>query len=790
MKHRVLTAFITICSLLTVVATVIGYLYATYPAAFVFTFRPFTVLPVIALLTVVAIIVMMLKKADAYNGAFYWFLCTCFANIFLLLSVIFCTAATTPEGAALWQSFAPLTYLPLPVVLLYFILSIVDDSDLPSSARLFIIPLFTMLFLVYMAGFSGYIEYHEPHGSILEYWGYQSNGGDFQLAGFGYVIAIIMATMAVMVRAYRRAQNGIRKAQYRVIMYGIAFYTTAAIVLDIICYIIDPHMLPPMSFFYVTALNLFFAYAILRYGTFRISPVSLATPILANLSEAVIGANNDRNIEFVNMGTSRMLGYEQGVLLGQPIARLFDPATVTASQSIHSYQDGVAQFEDAIALDSVGREVPITMTISQVSDKQGRQAGYIYIAQNVTELRKRTVELAHEKASVERKVVERTQQLHEEQAKLRASIDSLSLGFLLVDESGDIIVSNDALTRMFGLEAGKPSLNRLADKLIGFDLVAINQQVITTAQAYNNKEVSADTKVLHIIITPVITRVDGDKKVIGTVALIEDVSEAIVLERSRDEFFSIASHELRTPLTSIRGNAKMIMDFYAEALKDEGLKEMVGDIHDSSVRLIGIVNDFLDLSRIEQGKITIESSEFAIEEVVESVAYEMKASLQEKKLYLKVDHTLDTLPRVFGDKNRVKQVVYNLIGNSVKFTDKGGITLKAVVAGNAVKVTVADTGRGITKASQKLLFHKFQQAGDSLLTRDTARGTGLGLYISRLLVQAMGGTVELEKSAEGKGSTFSFTLPIATPALVKKAQSMKAAIDITTGMTIKPADKA
>jgi signal transduction histidine kinase len=115
---------------------------------------------------------------------------------------------------------------------------------------------------------------------------------------------------------------------------------------------------------------------------------------------------------------------------------------------------------------------------------------------------------------------------------------------------------------------------------------------------------------------------------------------------------------------------------------------------------------------------------------------------------------------VYADKNRVKQVIYNLAGNALKFTERGGITVGAEVLGNKVHVTVIDTGRGISDKNQNLLFHKFQQAGNSLYTRDTTRGTGLGLYISKLLVENMGGTLALEHSEEGKGTTFGFTIPI------------------------------
>jgi two-component system sensor histidine kinase BarA len=236
----------------------------------------------------------------------------------------------------------------------------------------------------------------------------------------------------------------------------------------------------------------------------------------------------------------------------------------------------------------------------------------------------------------------------------------------------------------------------------------------------------------------------------------------------------------------------MMMDYYADVLKDPTLKEMVTDIHESSTRLIGIVNDFLDVSRIEQGKIRFDFAEVELHKVIEQVAYEMKTPLILKKVSLNFEpKILGDLPRAAGDANRIKQVIYNLVGNAVKFTEAGGtITVMAekfaAKSGDMLKVTVTDTGRGIPLDTQKFLFHKFQQAGSSIITRDTARGTGLGLYISKLLVDGMGGELLLEKSQPDKGSTFAFTLPIATAERIKQLQlavTSKGLADTATGLT-------
>lgn len=365
-----------------------------------------------------------------------------------------------------------------------------------------------------------------------------------------------------------------------------------------------------------------------------------------------------------------------------------------------------------------------------------------------------------------------TRKLGEEHARLQASLNSLNIGFLMTTNDGRIFMCNPAMLQILDLNppsAGHNqvllSLEDVQKHLPNFDLRSAIESCLNTGKAFNANEINLGSKFLSIIGAPI--RLET-KEVIGSVLVVEDTTEAKILARSKDEFFSIASHELRTPLTAIKGNTSMIMDFYAELLKDPAVKEMLTDIHDSSVRLIDIVNDFLDVSRLEQGKIVFKNDTVYMEKVIESVVYEMRPVLKDKKLYLNFDRlTLESLPPVWADPDRVKQVVYNLVGNAAKFTETGGISITSEKREHDIKICVTDTGRGIPEDKQQLLFHKFQQAGSSLLTRDTTRGTGLGLYISKMLIERMGGKIELESSQVDKGTTFHFTLPLATEEQIK-----------------------
>ena len=372
----------------------------------------------------------------------------------------------------------------------------------------------------------------------------------------------------------------------------------------------------------------------------------------------------------------------------------------------------------------------------------------------------------------------RTSQLGEEKARFASSIDSLPLGFMMTDASNTILKINPAMQQMLGIVSGAERIAEISRQLnesaglLG-QLLEHSQASLRSKKAINLNEIPNKSRLFRAFCSPVLLHEGDAVQTIGTAILVEDVTEERVMARSKDEFFSIASHELRTPLTAIRGNTSLIQQYYKEQLKDPQLNEMVGDIHDSSIRLIGIVNDFLDASRLEQGKMQFHPEDFSIENSIEQVVYEISGVAGEKKIAVRMGNNLGTLPMVRADKNKVKQIIYNLVGNALKFIDKGDILIGAAVNGKFLKVTVTDTGRGISPENQRILFHKFQQATSSIITRDTTRGTGLGLYISKLLIEDMGGKIALERSEVGKGSTFSFTVPLSTKASPTGASSAK-----------------
>jgi signal transduction histidine kinase len=232
------------------------------------------------------------------------------------------------------------------------------------------------------------------------------------------------------------------------------------------------------------------------------------------------------------------------------------------------------------------------------------------------------------------------------------------------------------------------------------------------------------------------------------------------VDKLKDEFVSLASHELRTPMSIIKSYAWVLLQNKIGVL-NEKQNTYLSRIASTTDRLINLVNDMLNVSRIESGRFTIEPAKVDIGKLVSDVVTEMQSRAQEFGVALVYKGT-EGLPQVKADMERTKQVLINLIGNSFKFTPKTGtIAVEVVVIdGGFVRVSVIDNGRGISATDLQRLFQKFNMVGKTHLTKQAGQGTGLGLYLSKSLIELQGGRIWASSPGEGKGSVFSFTLPI------------------------------
>jgi signal transduction histidine kinase len=223
----------------------------------------------------------------------------------------------------------------------------------------------------------------------------------------------------------------------------------------------------------------------------------------------------------------------------------------------------------------------------------------------------------------------------------------------------------------------------------------------------------------------------------------------------KSQFLANMSHELRTPLNAILGYTELMADgAYGEP--SEKMLGVLKRLEANGRHLLGLINDVLDLSKIEAGQLVLELSDYSVQDIAQTVRSTLEPLAADKKLTFKVEMASE-LPPGRGDGRRLTQVLINLVGNAIKFTDAGEVVIKAEANNESFHVSVRDTGPGISAADQAKLFQEFQQA-DNAITRKKG-GTGLGLAISKRIIEMHGGKIWVE-SQPGQGSTFAFTLPV------------------------------
>ncbi len=244
------------------------------------------------------------------------------------------------------------------------------------------------------------------------------------------------------------------------------------------------------------------------------------------------------------------------------------------------------------------------------------------------------------------------------------------------------------------------------------------------------------------------------------------------LDKLKDDFVSIASHELRTPMTVIRSYAWMALH-RSDVPLSATLEKYVTRILISTERLINLVNDMLNVSRIESGRIEINPESVNLLSLARDIVDEVYLSKsQEKTIQFIVAEK--SIPKVLADSDKLRQVFLNLVGNSLKFTPNGGkIAFDFFTDGKVVETSIIDTGVGISKEDMSKLFNKFSRLDNSYTAAATSGGTGLGLYISKNLVELMHGKIWVRSEGVGKGTTFTVSLPVATPELLKDIEKYR-----------------
>lgn len=351
--------------------------------------------------------------------------------------------------------------------------------------------------------------------------------------------------------------------------------------------------------------------------------------------------------------------------------------------------------------------------------------------------------------------------LESEKGKLIQAVDSLSDGILMVDSKYQLILVNKKLREFLGLGREVRMFDVVSALSGTMDLRSKMEEATFKNTPLLPFEISLGDRVLSVYVSGIKSR--SDNKFMGLVVLFHDITDAKSLERLRQDFMAMMVHELRAPLTSIKSTVQMMKGGPAN-LKSEELAHYLGIIDSTSQTMLELVNDLLDVAKVEAGKFDVICEQANLAPVLLERVESFKPQITEKNLKVEVNLEKD-LPPGWFDKVRIKQVLNNLLSNAIKYTQSGNIKVSAVVErvnGQPIDilVSVADTGIGIAPDQIEKLFSKFGQL-ESGRSKAGLKSSGLGLYIVKKIVESSGGKIWVESAGEGAGSTFFFTVMLA-----------------------------
>lgn len=515
--------------------------------------------------------------------------------------------------------------------------------------------------------------------------------------------------------------------------------------------------------------------------------------IVESSDDAILGESLSGIITNWNAGATRIFGYSAEEAIGKPVSWFAWPGKEGEIEDLLGrleLGERVEHFE-TLRKHKSGRKVIVSLSLSPIRDSEGMIVGIANIARDITEQKKAEEALTDSELRLrtlsEREALARADALAER--RFRELIEHAPDAILQVDTTGKIIVANKTAESLFGYTRDEllgssvdqlvPEASRAAHsghrKAFAAAGIArpIGQGADLRAQRKDGTEIPVEISLSPIkteqgiYITAAIRDVTERKRVEAQVRLLEKgylqelearKQEAERLNRLKSEFIASISHELRTPLHTIIGFSDLLAE-ESEGPLNEEQKRFIGHIHRDSEHLLALINDVLDLSRIEAGGLNLHTEVLPLGDAISEAVNAIRPYAEAKGIFMEKGTDLNA--RVSADPLRLRQILYNLLSNAVKFTAaRGTISVGVATLPNEqfVQITVSDTGIGIADEERAQIFDNFYQVG--VTTGGVREGTGLGLPICKQLVEMHGGRIWVE-SQPGQGSQFHFTLKTA-----------------------------
>ncbi len=474
---------------------------------------------------------------------------------------------------------------------------------------------------------------------------------------------------------------------------------------------------------------------------------------------SIMITDSDGNIEYVNRDYEEISGYSKEETLKNNIANIYSPNNEKHSSFWEAINQGITWTGEIDYLNKSGNVFWAKILISPVFGNSKEITGYVVIKENVTE--KRLL----------------THSLEESIESMSTIIENLPVGVLIINSKKEVIQSNNMAASIMGFKTPDQVMKYLKEH-------QLSSVFVPQSNDYKKGNKKQNKKMSMLEENLIVNENNISRSIIKNIIPIKLIDEELILEafmditaqkelqhkeieanKAKSEFLANMSHEIRTPMNGIIGAAELLND--TKLTKEQ--RNIVSIISKSGDNLLNLINDILDFSKIEAGKMKIESLPFNFISTIDYVVKQMKIKSDSKEIELNVNIDENISQILIGDEIRIVQILFNLIGNAIKFTSKGFVNLDIKLERNyknkqLLKFAVSDSGIGIPKNKLEKIFYSFTQA-DGSTTRKYG-GTGLGTSISKMLTELMGGKIWVKspnpkvKGKENPGTIFYFTLPL------------------------------
>lgn len=720
---------------------------------FDFTLRTASLFPILGLILFIFVFIRLLRmepRPPSYNWFITYLGVEIFAGIFDFLAVSSTNPHDTLTFYLLFQIGNIFSFAPL----MGFVFSYTERTKFIDTfykkAALFIPPLFLTTLIVFTNGVTSHSTEHLfLSGLIWQVWNIPY-GPLYDTVYVGLIQVAVISSIILFIIHGRRVSDPVRKKQ----SFIFAGALIAAMIFDTSVFVILPKIVGkpiiPDGMVAVAIMGIVFALNLMQKKLFTTNPTAYVENIVASMSEVVIVLNTDFYIEAVKGPIRVIFGYTPRDMNGQPLSKFIQGEWNTfLTKTIQTIDPNHPLGQEYELITRSGEHLPVKISATTYKGSDGTIQGYVLVVTDLSPIK----ELLHAEA---------------ERNKLSVITESITDLIVAVDFNQNIVMANSAFRRFITNSETKLIGNKLSsfvkiyadNKDLSTESLLQKGEVLndTILAQYRNVALTIEGKTIMANITSSAIK-EGSKVNVAAIIVIQDLTEEQELEKMKLDFVSMAAHELRTPLTAIRGYAEALRQEIANVLSEEQITYL-NRIDSATLQLTGLMENLLSASRIEKGTYNLNLSTTDWVALVNGAIKNHTLQAKEANVNIHFNIPSTAIPSVKVDSLRITEVINNLVSNAIKYSPGGSVFVSIHYddKGKQVVTDIKDTGQGIPKEALHHMFEKFFRVWGTL--EMGSKGTGLGLYLSRAIIELHGGKIWVESDGPNKGSTFSFSLPI------------------------------